>query len=61
MPTDNVPTSDEKSFWDEDAERLNRMCEIAREQGAVVDVKAITPPLNKDGSLKQRNGAFKKE
>lgn len=41
-----------KQWWREDAERVNRMAEIAREMGAVIDCGEGPPPeLNDDGSL----------
>jgi hypothetical protein len=49
-------TPEQKREWEEwmreDAERLNRLCEIAARDGGQIKCNAGPPPkLNKDGSL----------
>lgn len=46
-------SGEEKKWWEEDAERLNKMAEIARNKGKIIKTGKTKPPeLNKDGSEK---------
>lgn len=43
-----------ENWWDEEAERLNQMVEIAKKNNVVIKVGTDSPPeLNKDGTLKR--------
>jgi hypothetical protein len=41
----------EENWWDEEADRLNRICESAAAAGATVGSRTRPPTLNPDGSL----------
>lgn len=44
----------EKQWWKEDADRVNKMCQLAAKNKAVVNCGDANPPeLNEDGSLKE--------
>lgn len=46
-------TDAEQEWWNEDAERLNRMCDLAQEMGVTAPEPVDEPPeLNPDGSEK---------
>ena len=47
-------TQNERDYWQEDANRLNDMAKTAQRLGVQVDVKAKTPKLSPDGSLKDK-------
>lgn len=47
----------EKQYWDEDAERVNRMAELARKNKMTIKVAPKkTPKLKRDGSYDTPKG-----
>lgn len=38
-------------WWEEDADRLNKLASLAEDVGAVVGTTPVPPPLDRDGSL----------
>ena len=52
-----IVTNEEALWWDEDARRLQEMCERVEATGAVVDTEeGESPALNEDGSLATEDG-----